>query len=169
MGLQEELMGATGKKEKEVILKKYRDLAAQEVRLKQLETAPTQPQQTPFQQTAPKPVFAPNVPTVATLSLEELQIELMKRKEDLNKKVNDMILDANAYRVNIPSIRLLTEDKSYDERMSYVGNISVITGVPIIVVLAYIGEIYGFTDEINKKMESLMNFYTVKEVLNVKR
>lgn len=102
------------------------------------------------------------------LSLEDLQKELYRRKDELNKKVETMVLDANAYRVNIPSIRLLTEDKTPSERIKYSGNIAVATGVPIIIVLVYIGEIYGSSQELHSQIASLMKFYSVDEVLNVK-
>jgi len=103
------------------------------------------------------------------LTIEQLQEELFKRKKELVEKVDNMVLDANSYRVNTATIRLLTEDKSPKERLNYAGNISIVTNVPIIVVVCYLGEMYGFSDELNEKLASLMSFYTVTEVLNVRK
>lgn len=103
------------------------------------------------------------------LTIEQLQEELFKRKEELNKKAADMKLDADMYRLNVPSIRLITEDKTPAERLTFIGNMAIITGVPIIVVACYMGEIYGFSDELKAKIAKLMEFYTIKEILNVKR
>lgn len=108
-------------------------------------------------------------PKAISLSIEELQVELYKRKEELNKKVAEMKLDANIYRVNIPSIKLLTEDKTPAERLKYIGNIALITGVPIIITACYVGEIYGFSPELDAQIKKLMEFYIIEEVLNVKR
>lgn len=80
-----------------------------------------------------------------------------------------MTLDANIYRLNTKSIELLTIEKTPQERMEFIGNLAIITGVPIIIVACYMGELYGFTDELNNKIKRLMDFYTIKEVLNVKR
>lgn len=80
-----------------------------------------------------------------------------------------MTLDANIYRLNTKSIELLTREKTPQERMEFIGNLAIITGVPIIIVACYMGELYGFTDELNNKIKRLMDFYTIKEVLNVKR
>jgi len=118
--------------------------------------------------------MVPPIPVIlnkpkAELTTEELLAELFKRKQDLIKKADEMKLDADAYRVNIPSIRLMTEDKTPAERLEYIGNLAVATGVPIIIVLTYIGELYGFSPEIDAKLETLKAFYTVKEVINVKR
>lgn len=79
-----------------------------------------------------------------------------------------MTLDANIYRLNTKSIELLTIEKTPQERMEFIGNLAIITGVPIIVVACYMGELYGFTDELNNKIKRLMDFYTIKEVLNVR-
>lgn len=109
-----------------------------------------------------------SIKPLAALTIEQLQIELYNRKKDLLQKADSVVLDADAYRVNIPTIKLLTEDKTPEERMKYIGNIAVITGVPIIVVVVYIEEIYGTTSELQSKKKSLMEFYTVSEILNVR-
>lgn len=80
-----------------------------------------------------------------------------------------MILDANKYRLNIQSIKELTKDKTTKERLAFIGILAVTTGVPIIIVANYIGEIYGFTPELDKFIVSLMAFYTVTHVINVNR
>lgn len=106
---------------------------------------------------------------VSDFSLEQLQNEIFRRKEDLEKQISSMVLDANTYRVNLPTIRLLTEDKSIAERIKFSGCIAAVTGVPIAIVLGYIGELYGFTKELEQRIGEILTFYTVSEILNLKR
>lgn len=159
--------------DKEVLRKQKSDAtsklqAEMQAKIAAAQSLPQEQQHPPSAQ-PPSPV--PQAPSMSavTLSIEELQAELYKRKKELNKKVEEMKLDADIYRVNIPSIKLLTEDKSPTERLKYIGNIALITGVPIIIVSYYIGEIYGFSDELEAKIKKLMEFYIIEEVLNVKR
>lgn len=77
-----------------------------------------------------------------------------------------MTLDANDYRVNIPIIEELTRDMDNEQMLLFIGNLAIITGVPIIVVCSYIGEIYGRTPELEVRQRDLMYFYGVMEVLN---
>lgn len=77
-------------------------------------------------------------------------------------------LNANQYRINIPSIKHLTKELSKEARLEFISNLAIITGVPIIIVCCYVGEIYGFTPDLLAKIEYLKKFYTVDEVLNVK-
>lgn len=80
-----------------------------------------------------------------------------------------MVLDCDTYRVNVVSIKALLDDKTDAERLEMIGSVAVITGVPIIVVGCYMGELYGFTDELNTVIDRLMHFYTIKSVLNIKK
>lgn len=77
-----------------------------------------------------------------------------------------MTLDANDYRINVEVIGQLTEDLTEEQRLEFIGNLAIITGVPIIVVCTYLGEAYGFTDALRARQARLMDFYNVTEVLN---
>lgn len=79
-----------------------------------------------------------------------------------------MTLDADHYRVNVSAIKNMLKEKSDAERMEAIGVISVSTGVPIIVVCCYVGELFGFSEELKQRIETLKAFYHVTEVLNVK-
>lgn len=79
-----------------------------------------------------------------------------------------MVLDADRYRVNVKDIEWMLVDKETDkERLEFIGLISVATGVPIIVVCCYVGELWGFTDELKAMIERLKAFYHVTEVLGI--
>lgn len=79
-----------------------------------------------------------------------------------------MVLDADKYRVNVKPIKELTIDQTPEERIKFLSMLAVSTGVPIIIVACYVGELYGFSPELNAYIERLKNFYTIKEVLNVR-
>lgn len=79
-----------------------------------------------------------------------------------------MTLDCDRYRINIPNIKSLAEDKTEDQRIEMIGKLAIITGVPIIIVCHYIGELYGFTDKLQALIKRLKEFYTVDEVINIK-
>lgn len=174
----------TSKQDKEALLAKERAKNIADWQLKNAaahaasasQTSSTPPRPLEASATTPLPAVAMVVPNQtssrgipAALTIEQLQEELFKRKSDLLKKAENMKLDADMYRLNIPSIKLITEDKTTEERLTLIGNLAIITGVPIIVVACYIGELYGFTAELEAKISRLMEFYTIKEVLNVKR
>lgn len=78
-------------------------------------------------------------------------------------------LDADKYRINIPNIIYLTKDQTPEERIKYLGRVAVATSVPIIIVCTYIGEVYGFSDELNALVDRLKLFYNISEILNVKK
>lgn len=78
-----------------------------------------------------------------------------------------MTLDANKYRINVPSIKLMLADKSPQERYEFIGNLAIATGVPIIIVCYYVGELYGFDIQLYAFIERLKKFYNVTEVLGV--
>lgn len=79
-----------------------------------------------------------------------------------------MTLDADLYRINILNITNLTKDKSPKERLEMLGGLAVITGVPIIVLGYYLGEIYGLDLNLEAAIMKLRKFYAVTEVYNVK-
>ena len=78
-----------------------------------------------------------------------------------------MILNANKYRINIPKIQSLIDNKPEEKYVIYIGAIALATNVPIIVVACYVGELYGFTEELRNYISRLMQFYCVEEVINV--
>jgi hypothetical protein len=76
-----------------------------------------------------------------------------------------MIVNANDYRVNMKSIELMFKAKKDDiERREFIGSVAVATGVPIIVVAQYLGEIYGFTPQLDSFMDRLKHFYKITEL-----
>ncbi len=76
-------------------------------------------------------------------------------------------LDASKYTINIPSIKMLLDDKSEADRLEFIGNVAVYSGVPIIVVCHYVGLLYGYSNELLDKIERLKAFYQVDEVTGV--
>lgn len=76
-------------------------------------------------------------------------------------------LDANSYRINIKDILSFCRDKSAEERIASLGMLAVATGVPVIIVGVYLGELYGFTPELLNQIERLKTFYSIDEVLNI--
>ena len=52
-------------------------------------------------------------------------------------------------------------DKDGYKAMSFV---SAITGVPLVVILTWIGDTYGYSEELNKHIESLVQFYGYTEI-----
>lgn len=79
-----------------------------------------------------------------------------------------MILDCDKYRLSKPAIESFMRNLTYDARLNEIGAISVATMVPIIVVCIYVGELYGFTTELNEFIRRLKEFYIVTEVINIK-
>lgn len=79
-----------------------------------------------------------------------------------------MVLDADKYRVNMKVVEsMMYEKKTPKDRMEFIGAIAVATGVPIIVVACYVGEIFGFTEELKAFIERLKAFYHITEILGV--
>jgi hypothetical protein len=79
-----------------------------------------------------------------------------------------MILNANDYRINIKSIKLLFDTKEeYSKKLDFIGSVAIATAVPIVVVCYYMGELYGFTDELNAKIDRLRQFYKITEMRGI--
>lgn len=78
-----------------------------------------------------------------------------------------MILDASRYRLQIPYIIGLTKNKTTEELLKYSSIVAIAAGVPIIVVLYYFIELYGFDVELYNKIGRLKQFYVVTEVINL--
>jgi hypothetical protein len=77
-------------------------------------------------------------------------------------------LDADTYRINFNNIAHLTKDKTPSERIDFIGELAVITGVPIIITCVYLGELYGFSEQLESKIQLLKTFYGIDEVVNRK-
>lgn len=77
------------------------------------------------------------------------------------------VIDCNAYRVNVPTIKSHLDDKTPEERMTMIGVLSLTTNAPIIVVACYVGELYGFNHELCTFIEVLKAFYHINNIVNV--
>jgi hypothetical protein len=79
-----------------------------------------------------------------------------------------MTLDLDKYRIQLPYIKAWIETRPDYIFKNEVGAIALATSVPIIVVSHFIGELFGYTDEVLAKIQSDMAFYRITEVLGTK-
>lgn len=79
-----------------------------------------------------------------------------------------MRADANDYRLRIQYIKDLVSDKDSDERYDFISLLSIASGIPVIVVVHYLIELYGPEDRLYDLADRLKLFYDIREVLNVK-
>ncbi len=77
-----------------------------------------------------------------------------------------MIIDCNHYILSKQDVKNLMSDKTHEERLEHIGMTAVATSVPIIVVCCFVGQMWGFTDDLKRQIARLVSFYTVKEVKN---
>lgn len=78
-----------------------------------------------------------------------------------------MIYDLAVYRrVVKPQIIVWFADKPKADKLKAMGKIALYTSCPIVAVGYFIGEIFGFTPELNAAIKSLEAFYRVDEVKN---
>ena len=75
-----------------------------------------------------------------------------------------MRLDCTKYRINIPAIKSMLEDKTIEERQGAIGMVSLATGVPIIVVTCYVIELWGSYPILDAYLARLVDFYGIKEI-----
>lgn len=80
-----------------------------------------------------------------------------------------MILDALEYSVNISYVKAHLDARPGWKFSEEVGVLSIASGVPIIIVSHYIGELFGYTEEITSKIKRDMLFYSVVSVRNTKQ
>lgn len=80
-----------------------------------------------------------------------------------------MTLDCDRYRMNFNKIKILTLDKTPVQRMKMIGILAACLGVPVIVICCYLGELYGFTKEIDDYILFLKDFYSIAYVINIKK
>lgn len=77
-------------------------------------------------------------------------------------------LDADKYRINVKDVITFTQDKNHKDRMEFMGMLAVATNVPIIIVATFVGELYGFTPDLNSFIDELKLFYSIDKVLNIR-
>lgn len=76
------------------------------------------------------------------------------------------MIDLNKYRnSNFEYIRVCLDNKPTAPLKELVSEIAIGTGVPVIAVSHFIGEIRGFTPELLASIERLKKFYGVTEVV----
>lgn len=75
-----------------------------------------------------------------------------------------MILNLDKYRVNIPSIKALTEGKTPEERLELISRIASASHCPVIAVACFVVELYGSTPGLETKIERLTAWYTLNGV-----
>ncbi len=76
-----------------------------------------------------------------------------------------MIVDLSHYRVNMPAVQRFCDlrlgDLGVERCMT---ELAITTSCPCIVIAFYIGELYGFTDEVNRIIKRLTEFYGYTEI-----
>jgi len=78
-----------------------------------------------------------------------------------------MVLDLNDYRVQVKEIKRFLDGKVNGwEYSKVVGPLAIYCSTHIVAISHYIGEIYGFTDEIKEKIKRDCHFYHIDEVIN---
>jgi hypothetical protein len=75
-----------------------------------------------------------------------------------------MTLNPEDYSIQKPYIKIWLDNKPNFNYLAEVGPIALATNTHIIIVSYFIGELYGFTDEIRDKIKRDMNFYNIKKV-----
>lgn len=78
-----------------------------------------------------------------------------------------MILDANAYRINIPAIAAWRKSRPDEPLIEAIGLMAIAYSVPIIVLCHYIGELEGYSEPLNSFISRLMLFYGVDKVVGL--
>lgn len=63
----------------------------------------------------------------------------------------------------------MLKEKTPEERVEAIGKLAIITGVPIVIVAVYIGELYGFTEQLNGKLVQLKAFYHIDDIENIQK
>lgn len=79
-----------------------------------------------------------------------------------------MIFDLNRYRTQIGFIKYLldkSEDKFELGRMNF---IAAVTHCPAVVVMHFVGEMYGYTPELEGYIAKLVEYYQIKDVVGRK-
>ncbi len=76
-------------------------------------------------------------------------------------------IDCNTYRERFNDIKYLTELKkgNVNDMMTDIGLYAHSTGVPVIVIAHFIGEIYGLTPQIESYIARTMGFYRIDHLI----
>lgn len=63
---------------------------------------------------------------------------------------------------------MLKSKPTREKQLEHLSSVAVATGVPIIVVSQYFGELYGFCPELTSYMSRLKHFYKITELKGCK-
>ncbi len=83
-----------------------------------------------------------------------------------------MTYDMNQYRHQtgiIDTLKTMLDDRTPANRILYASNIAAGFHIPVLVVLNFIGEIYGFTDELDSAILSIRIKTFEPKIINVRR
>jgi hypothetical protein len=76
-----------------------------------------------------------------------------------------VVINLDHYRTNIPAVKRhcdgFLKEMSVDRCVT---EIAISTHCPCIVIAHYVGELYGFTDEVNDVIDRLTKFYGYTEI-----
>lgn len=75
-----------------------------------------------------------------------------------------MNINLRLYKAVIPSIRSIVENNPWYSDAQLVSVCSVATGAPVVACAYYLAHIKGMTSEIQNSIDSLIEFYRIKEV-----
>lgn len=82
-----------------------------------------------------------------------------------------MKIDINKYRCNLSWIENLfeKEKQKYDfDYMKTSTELAAVSHIPLIAILCFYGEIYGFNKDLIDKIESIIKFYGYTEIIGKK-
>ncbi len=77
-----------------------------------------------------------------------------------------MIIDLDKTRKQKDWIKSMLDTKHQDDRYEQIGILAICAPCPVIAVCYYIGELYGFTPELDQKIQRLVDFYHIEKVIN---
>lgn len=77
-----------------------------------------------------------------------------------------MTINLDDYRVQVKNIKLFLDGKPGWKYKDEIGPLAIYCSTHIVAVSHYIGELYGFTDEIRAKIVNDCAFYHITEVIN---
>lgn len=68
------------------------------------------------------------------------------------------MIELNKYRHHLPVIKYWCDSRK-KRPIDGISEIAIATNIPIIAICYFIGELYGFDDELNTKIKRLKEFY----------
>lgn len=69
------------------------------------------------------------------------------------------MLDSDKYINRFDEVKALLDRQKPEDRLEFTSEVAVATSVPILVVVTYYGQIYGFTHDVMIKLAYLKHFY----------